>query len=122
MKTDNVLYWIIYFIVTILVAWIALSLILLWFRPALYNANGSVNWWTTLWVAALVIIFAWIIMVILTFIIKLFAGWGTCAKPCADPCPKPCPDPKPDPCPKPCPDPCADAGYNGPFEPRMWLN
>ena len=111
MKTDNVLYWVIYFVVTIIVAWIALSLILIWFRPALYNANGSINWWVTLWVAALVILFAWLIMVILTFIIGLFAGVGAGCKP---DCPKPdcvkvveC-------------DPCATVTSKS-FEPRMWM-
>lgn len=89
MKTDNVLYWVIYFVVTVVIAWIALSLILIWFRPVLYNANGSVNWWNTLWVAALVILFAWLIMVILTFLIGLFSNGmgGGCHKPVeCDPC------------------------------------
>lgn len=72
MQADSVLFWIIYFIVTVLVAWIALSLIILWFKPAFLNADGAVNWWTTLWVAALIIVFAWLIMVILMFIISLF--------------------------------------------------
>lgn len=120
MKTDNVLYWIIYFVVTVIIAWIALSLILIWFRPVLYNANGSVNWWTTLWVAALVILFAWLIMVILTFLISLFTGgWGGCYR--APECQKVV---------KEC-DPCDRNGYNGQvaqvaqvapgFEPRMWM-
>lgn len=112
MKTDNVLYWVIYFVVTVIIAWIALSLILIWFRPVLYNANGSVNWWTTLWVAALVILFAWLIMVILTFLISLFTGGlgGGCYK--APDCP-----PKVQEC-----DPCDRNGYNARgFEPRMWM-
>jgi hypothetical protein len=74
MQADSVLYWVIYFIVTVLVAWVALSLILLWIKPALYNSDGAVNWWTTLWVAALVILFAWLILIILTWIISLFRG------------------------------------------------
>jgi hypothetical protein len=102
MKTDNVLYWLIYFIVTVIIAWIAFSLILLWFRPALYNTDGSVNWWTTLWVAALIIIFAWIIMIILTFLLSLFRGNCGRVKDC-DPCEK---------------------GYSyqpSPYDPRMWM-
>ena len=110
MKTDGILYWILYFIVTIIVAWIALSLVLLWFRPVLFNADGSVSWWNTLWVAALVIIFSWLIVIIIAWIIGLFLDGG-CKKPCADPCkPDPCAKPDPcDPCVKkvdPC-DPCA---------------
>lgn len=85
MQADSVLYWVIYFIVTVLVAWVALSIILLWFKPALYNADGSVNWWTTLWVAALVILFAWLIMVVLTWIIGLFRGCGPCGGDYPDP-------------------------------------
>lgn len=105
MKTDSVLYWVIYFVVTILVAWIALSLILIWVRPILFNADGSLNWWNTLWVSALVVLLAWLIIIILRWIIGLFNN--NCAKPCKkpykDPCEKPCKDPceKPDPC-----DPC----------------
>jgi hypothetical protein len=116
MKTDSILYWVIYFVVTVLVAWIALSLILLWFRPALYNADGSVNWWVTLWVAALIILFAWIIMIILWFIFSLFRnGFGGCAKP--NECEKP----------KDC-DPCKDkvvvpgvGGSPAPYDPRIWM-
>lgn len=81
MKTDSILFWVIYFIVNIIIAWIALSLILLWFRPVLYNTDGSVNWWTTLWVAALVIFFAWLITIILALIIKLFTQ-GNCNTGC----------------------------------------
>jgi hypothetical protein len=85
MRADNVLYWIIYFIVTVLVAWIALSLIMLWIKPTLVNADGSVNWWNTLWVALLIIVFAWIIMFIITLILRLIfppvpAGCDPCAK------------------------------------------
>lgn len=87
MKTDSVLYWIIYFIVTVIVAWIALSLIVLWAKPAFLNSDGSVNWWTTLWVALVVILFAWLIMIILAFIIKLFTQ-NPCKKSC-DPCDQP---------------------------------
>ena len=96
MKTDNVLYWVIYFVVTVIVAWIVLSLILLWFRPALYNPDGSINWWVTLWVAVLIILFAWILMIIITLIISLFAG---SSKGC---------------------DPCAAAASQAAYDPRMW--
>ena len=97
MKTDSVLYWVIYFVVTILVAWIALSLILIWVRPVLFNADGSINWWNTLWVSALVILLAWLIIIILRWIIGLFNN-NNCAKPCKKPCKDPCETP--DPCDK----------------------
>lgn len=77
MKTDSILYWVVYFAVAILVAWVAFSLILLWLKPALFNANGSVNWWTTLWVAGLVMLFAWLMVIVLAFIIGLFTSSKT---------------------------------------------
>jgi hypothetical protein len=119
MKTDNnnALYMIIYFIVTLLVAWVAFSLIITWFNPQLTDSNGNVNWWTTLWVSALIIVFSWLFMLIIYFIINLFSK--KCPKvecdPCAVPkqtwsaqCPQPCPPPPcPQPCPPaPCPQPC----------------
>lgn len=111
MKTDNILYWVIYFVISIIIAWIVLSLILLWFRPAFYNANGSVNWWVTLWVAALIVLFSWLAMVILTFIIGLFQH---CAPACGHG-----PECRKVECRKEC-DPCA-VGHNKAFEPRMWM-
>lgn len=93
--TDNIVYWVLYFIFTVLIAWVALSLILIWARPALYNADGSINWWTTLWVAALVILLAWLLMLILVFLINLFTAGNACQDPCPrkEPvCPKPCPE------------------------------
>lgn len=95
--TDNIVYWVLYFIFTVLIAWVALSLILIWARPVLFNADGSVNWWTTLWVAALVILLAWLLMLILVFLINLFTAGNACRDPCArkEPvCPKPCPEPR----------------------------
>lgn len=72
MSGSGVLYWIIYFIATVIIAWIALSLIIIWARPAFYNGDGSVNWWTTLWVAAVVILLAWLIIIILAWLIGIF--------------------------------------------------
>lgn len=129
MKADSILYWILYFVITVIVAWIALSLILMWFSPALNNPDGSVNWWVTLWVAALIILFAWIIMILLSLLISLFQGFGNCKKdkcpPVTEQCLKPCP-PVTEQCPpKPCPpvDPCATPINNEipSYDPRMWL-
>ena len=108
MKSDNnALYMILYFIVTLLVAWISFSLIILWFNPIFTDpSTGAVNWWTTLWVSALIIIFSWIFMLIIYFIISLFNK-----KPCppkkveCDPC-DPCEQPQQNWCPQPCPAPC----------------
>jgi len=82
MSADKVIYWLIYFAVTVLIAWIVLSVILAWFRPVLYNSDGSVNWWTTLWVAALIIVFAWLLLLLISWLIGLFMGMGAC-DPCA---------------------------------------
>ena len=97
MRTDNFFYLIIYFIVTVVIAWIAFSLILMWARPALFNSSDSVNWGVTFWVSLVVILFAWLIMLILYWMIKLF----TSSKSCKPKCVKPDPCAKPDPC-----DPC----------------
>lgn len=100
-NTDStaIVYYLVMFIVSILVTWVVLALILQWVRPALYNANGSINWWTVLWVAALLIVFVWLVFLILRFLFAAFSGNCNtgCQKP--DPCQKP---PKIDPC-----DPCA---------------
>lgn len=74
MESSDVLYWVIAFIVTIIVAWIALSLILTWAKPSLYKSDGALNWGTTLWVAALTVVFAWIIMLILYWIFFAISG------------------------------------------------
>lgn len=93
MKADGAIFMIVYFIVTIIVAWVALSVILIWFKPMFYNADGSLNWWVTLWVSALMLLFAWIIMLLLSFVIGFFldgAKKGNCG-PCAEPDPcNPC--------------------------------
>jgi len=109
MKTDNnALYMIIYFIVTLLVAWVAFSLIITWFNPNFQDTTtGGVNWWTTLWVSALIIIFSWLFMLIIYFIISLF-NKKCCPQPQPQPqvCgPPPCPQPQPQPCPPACPQP-----------------
>jgi len=72
MESATLLSWVLYFVVSIIIAWIVLSVVLAWFSPSLFNADGSVNWWTTLWVAALVIIFAWLLILLLAWIVSLF--------------------------------------------------
>ena len=96
MAQNNIVNWIIYFIISVIVAWLALSLILIWVTPALFNADGSLNWWNTLWVAALVVLLAWLIMLLVAWIMSLFNRCDPCKK--VDPCAKPDPC---DPCPKP---------------------
>lgn len=88
-NSNTVIYYVIMFIVSIIITWVVLSLILMWARPALFNANGSVNWWTTLWVAALLIVFVWLIFLILGFIFQAFNGRcrkDECAPKKVDPC------------------------------------
>jgi hypothetical protein len=70
----GIVYWLIYLVVSIVIAWVAFSLILVWFKPALYNDDGTVNWWTTLWVAAVILVFAWIIVMILSWVISMIRG------------------------------------------------
>lgn len=105
MQVDNLFYMIIYFIVTVVVAWIAFSLILLWIKPAFYTAGGAVNWGVTFWVALIVILLAWLMMIILYWLVKLIVG-RKCKPKCkpahCDPCVQPDPCAQPDPC-----DPCA---------------
>ena len=55
-------------IITLALAWVILSLILQWARPALYTASGSVNWWTTLWVTLATLLILWIVLFILYFL------------------------------------------------------
>lgn len=100
-NTNSVIYYVILFIVSMLVTWVILSLLLMWASPSLYNPNGSVNWWTTLWVSVLLVIFVWIVFVIIHFIYRAIAGNKNagCAKP-------ECPKPKPK-----CEDPCATNYY-----------
>lgn len=74
MQLDGLFYMILYFIVTVVVAWIAFSLILLWAKPAFYTAGGAVNWGVTFWVALVVILLAWVIMLVLYWLVKLFFG------------------------------------------------
>ena len=69
-------------IVTVIVVWVALSLILLWFKPKFHKECGSLDWWTTFWVSLLLIFFAWIIVVIITCLIQWFRGSGECCNTC----------------------------------------
>lgn len=86
----GLLYWLLFLIVAIVVSWIALSVLLLWAKPMLYNDDGTVNWWTTLWVVIVQLIFAWIIWFVLAWIIQVVRGTdmgmsmmsgGACASP-----------------------------------------
>ena len=109
MQTDNVIRWVVYFIISILISWIAFSLLIMWTKPLFYNVDGSVNWWTTLWVIAVSMFFAWIITLILAFIFEAFrkSQLGGCAPACAAPVVPACAPvvpacPAPNPCVKVC--------------------
>lgn len=70
--TTSLLFWLLYFVIAVLVGWITLSLILTWTKPVLYNSDGTVNWVTTLWIATLVILFAWLVRLLLHWLIQWF--------------------------------------------------
>lgn len=78
MQEGSGLYWLFQVILTVLIAWIVLSLVILWFRPEFIDASGAVNWWTTLWVAVVVLIFAWLFALLLRFIFGLFKSDPQC--------------------------------------------
>lgn len=82
---DNVLRFIIAAIITFILGWVILSLLLQWANPALYDGNGNVNWWTTLWVALVTIIILWIVLLILHFITEAFSKKGAANDAC-NPC------------------------------------
>ncbi len=108
MQANNIIRWVVYFIISILISWVVFSLILMWWKPTFYNNDGSVNWWTTFWVTAVTLIFAWLVTVILGLIFEAFRKnqYGACAPACA-PVPAPAPVcapacPAPNPCEKKC--------------------
>jgi len=79
------------FILALLITWIVLSVILLWFQPAFYNEDSSLNWLTTFWVAAVIIVFTWILLIILYFLFEFI--WDRCNTSCEEKlmeCEKPC--------------------------------
>lgn len=82
MDGQSIAYWILYFIVTVIIAWIALSIILIWATPSLYNTDGSLNWGTTFWVAAVTILLAWLFLLLIWWIISLWTTPGKCNTGC----------------------------------------
>lgn len=62
---NNTLRMILGAIITLALAWVILSLILQWARPAIYTAAGGVNWWVTLWVTVVTVVILWIVLFIL---------------------------------------------------------
>lgn len=97
---NAIIYYIILFIISVIVTWIALSLLLIWISPSLFNTDGSLNWWTTLWISAVLIIFVWIICLILVWIIRLFSDGARCNTSCNNPCEKKVVNDECDPCQK----------------------
>jgi uncharacterized membrane protein len=76
------------FIIALLISWIVLSVVLIWFQPAFYNDDGSLNWLTTFWIAALIIVFTWILLMVIYWLIEFF--WNRCNDPCEKTCETPC--------------------------------
>src|ERR1700679_1627449 len=103
---QGILYWIVYFIITLIIVWLAFSVILIWANPALYNTDGSLNWGVSLWISAITVLLAWLFLLLVWWIIKIFTNSGNCGTVCdAKPaCAQPCPEVKP-----PC-NPCGDGG------------
>src|SRR4029079_7174777 len=71
----TLLYWLISFLIAFLITWGVLAIIVQWMNPQFTNDDGSVNLATVAWVAALIIIFTWIVLWIVYFI---FQWWTSC--------------------------------------------
>lgn len=83
---NNPLYYFVSFVLTAIISWIVLFLVLMWFKPSLYEPDGRVNLWTTLFVAVLLVLFVWIGIFVLKFIFKLMNnGNGNGTKCCVKP-------------------------------------
>lgn len=83
---NNPLYYFVSFVLTAIISWIVLFLVLMWFKPSLYEPDGRVNLWTALFVAVLLVLFVWIGIFVLKFIFKLMNnGNGNGTKCCVKP-------------------------------------
>lgn len=75
MELCNLFYSLLSFIVALLIAWVALSVTLIWLRPAFYNNDGTLNWAVTLWVAFIIILVTFLVMLIIWIIVYLFSHY-----------------------------------------------
>jgi uncharacterized membrane protein YbhN (UPF0104 family) len=87
---NSLVYWIIYFIVTLLVVWVIVTLLLSWAGvDSVFNADGTINWLTTLWVVLVAIILAWLVFAIIWWLVEAMMNSSCCPKPkpkCENPC------------------------------------
>jgi hypothetical protein len=60
----NIWLMILVFIVYIILSWVALSLVLMWFKPSLYNSEGNVDWSSTLWISVLSLVISMLVLLI----------------------------------------------------------
>lgn len=81
MHSHPLLYWSVSFIIAFLITWGILSIIVQWMNPSFYDAEGNVNIGTTAWVAAVMIVFTWIVLFLVYYIIQWWMA--PCDAPCA---------------------------------------
>ncbi len=88
MELCNLFYSLLSFIVALLIAWVALSVTLIWLKPAFYNNDGSLNWGVTLWVAFIIILVTFLVMLIIWVIVYLFSHYfnSSCEPECKPAC------------------------------------
>lgn len=68
---DNILTYTFYIGIIILISWVVLSLTLIWTHISLFNQDGSINGWITLWIIISSLIFIYIVVCILFLCTKL---------------------------------------------------
>ena len=61
--------WVLSAVVSILITWVVFTLLVLWCKPNFYNADGSPNWWTSLWIIVVSVIIAWLVLAIVAFLL-----------------------------------------------------
>lgn len=65
MKTYDIIHYLIQFLISVVIAWLAFSLIIMFANPDLKQSDGQVNWLTTFWVAISILLAAWVIALLL---------------------------------------------------------
>ncbi len=86
----TLLYWLISFLIAFLITWGVLAVIVQWMNPQFTNDDGSVNLATVAWVAALIIIFTWIVLWIIYYLYAIWTAPCEVAMDIKMPCEKQC--------------------------------
>lgn len=90
---NSALSYLVFFIVNLLIVWVILSVLLMWFKDNLYTSSGSLNWWMSLAVAAIAVVFVTFVFIAIGFIFKnhggggMMAAGGSCKSVCSVPAP-----------------------------------